>query len=149
MSGETQTNTTKSQDNSDGIPKSESGNHITTKGHVYRVRGLPLDFDKKRTRDLVSDLLKLENDPSVFQIRSFAEAHDGKTSVATLSFREIPAQLIGTHEWSGDIPDGALILKDPRDECGPPQRRHTFTIDDHFRGLTVLSCPSTEAHKIE
>jgi hypothetical protein len=71
--------------------------------------------------------------------------------VATLSFRISPAELLGRdlNEWSFNITNFQHELRaEDKDNRGMRQSR-TLTIDDHFRGLTVLSYPSPSDHKVE
>lgn len=147
----TTTHITNAQDKSPGQLKSDQATRKVTvkKDLVYRLRSLPLDFDVKMTRTLVSVLLKLEDNDVVFQIRSFAEAHDGQTNVATLNFRETPDQLFGVHEWTRDIPDSLQFAQAQNDSRYHVQRRRRITFDDHFRGLTVLYCPQSSEHEVE
>jgi len=131
-------------------PKNAQAHATTKTGQVYRVRGLPLDFNKKKTHDLISNLLKAKDIAPVFTIRSFAKAHDGETSVATLSFQETPDQLLDVDEWCVDIPDSSLHPAPQIDDFDDSmQHNSTLTFDNHFKGITVLSCPSTAEHKVE
>lgn len=117
--------------------------------HVYRARGLPREFNCQQTGDLISTLFKLESNTSVPRIRSLATAPGGRTTVATLSFRTIPAELSGgdEDEWSFDITSFLQDLQAEDEGSGRMHRSRTLTIDDHFRGFTVLSSPSD--HKVE
>lgn len=114
--------------------------------HVYRVRGLPLETGSEQTGDFMSKLFSLESDFSRPQMRSLAQSLDGRTMVATLSFRTVPVELLGDgHEWSFDI--GALQAE--TESNGRIRRKRMLTIDDHFLGLTVLSCPPPSDHNVE
>ena len=119
--------------------------------HVYRVRGLPGDFSRQETSDLISILFNLESNVSPLQIKSLAKTLDGRLMVATLSFRTSPQELSGSrsHEWSFDITDHLnRILAGDEDRKGMATSR-TLTIDDHFRGFTVLSSPPPTDHRVE
>lgn len=126
---------------------------ITTfrQDHVYRVRGLPWEISIQQVGDLVSTLFKLESDTSAPQIRSLARAPNGRTMMATLSFRTIPAELSGGNktEWPFDITNFQHKLQAEHEDIGCTPRSFTLTIDDHFRGLTILSSPSPSDHKVE
>jgi hypothetical protein len=71
--------------------------------------------------------------------------------VATLSFRTIPAELSGGNktEWPFDITNFQHKLQAENEDIGCTPRSFTLTIDDHFRGLTILSSPSPSDHKVE
>jgi hypothetical protein len=119
--------------------------------HVYRVRGLPLGISSQQVGDLVSTLFEPESDTSAPQIRSLAKALDGRTMVATLSFRTISAELSGggENEWRFDVTDFLHNLQVENEDIGRTRRSRTLTIDDHFRGLTILSSPPPSDHKVE
>jgi hypothetical protein len=119
--------------------------------HVYRVRGLPWEINCQQIGDLVSTLFKLESDTSAPQIRSLANAPDGRTMVATLSFRTIPAELSGGGEIERhfDITNFLRNLQAENKDIERTRRSYTLTIDDHFRGLTILSSPPPSDHKVE
>lgn len=119
--------------------------------HVYRVRGLPGELSSQQISDLVSTLFKQDSDCSTPQIRSLAQAPDGRTMVATLSFRTIPTELSGgdEHEWPFDVPDFPRNLQAENEDIGRTRQNRILTIDDHFRGLTILSSPPPSDHKVE
>jgi hypothetical protein len=131
------------------VPKNPT--NTVRQDHVYRVRGLPWEISSQQIGDLVSILFKLESDTSAPRIRSLAKAPDGRTMVATLSFRTIPAELSGgnENEWSFDITNFPRNLEAEYEDIGRPRRSRTLTIDDHFRGLTILSSPPSSDHKVE
>jgi hypothetical protein len=122
---------------------------IAPQDHVYRVRGLPWEISSQQISDLVSTLFKLESDTSAPRIRSLAKAPDGRTMVATLSFRTIPAELSGDDEWPFDITNFLRNLQAENEDIGCTRQSRTLTIDDHFRGLTILSSPPPSDHKVE
>jgi hypothetical protein len=114
---------------------------------VYRVRGLPLGFDKENTAHLLSTLLELSSSPTIV---SLAEALDGLTMMATLRHPEIPAKLSGslTETWNFSMPDYLKEIR-PQGEPNTIRPQSGIMIDKHFRGLTVLRCPSVTDHKVE
>jgi hypothetical protein len=71
--------------------------------------------------------------------------------VATLSFRTIPAELSGGGEIERhfDITNFLGNLQAENKDIGRTRRSYTLTIDDHFRGLTILSSPPPSDHKVE
>ncbi|RDW94780.1 hypothetical protein BP5796_00543 [Coleophoma crateriformis] len=118
--------------------------------HVYRVRGLPREISNKQIIDLVSSHCKVE-DCNSLRIRSLAPAHDGHSTVATLSFSQIPAALSGydENEWSFDITDFVYNLQPESEADGRISRQYTLSIDDHFHGLTVLRSPEPLCHQVD
>jgi hypothetical protein len=134
------------QDTENHLQEQDAGQKKT---HVYRVRGLPLEFDQKRTCTLLSNLLELNDGTAMLKIRSFAEALDGETRVATLSFQKTPPLLSGRRTRSFVVPD-SLLRQQVQNDGHPSMRPDwTLTIDDHLLGFTVLSCPDMEQHKVE
>ncbi|KFY26104.1 hypothetical protein V493_04270 [Pseudogymnoascus sp. VKM F-4281 (FW-2241)] len=112
--------------------------------HVYRVRGLPVEISDDQVTDFISRVLGLESD--LPQIRSLAQNLDGRTTVATLSFQKLPVELSGDrHEWSFDIDAPGAS----NESHGRLHRKIKLTIDDHFVGLTVLSCPPPSDHHVD
>lgn len=138
-----------------GLPQAlaEKFPSVTTvrQDHVYRVCGLPWEINCQQIGDLVSTLFKLESDTSAPQIRSLANAPDGRMMVATLSFRTIPAELSGGGEIERhfDIKNFLRNFQAENKDIGRTRRRYTLTIDDHFRGLTILSSPPPSGHKVD
>ncbi|KFY10214.1 hypothetical protein V491_07762 [Pseudogymnoascus sp. VKM F-3775] len=111
---------------------------------VYRVRGLPLEIGADEVTYVISRVFGLESD--LPQIRSVAQDLDGRTTVATLTFRKLPVQLSGDgHEWlfDTDAPDAGN-----KSHRGL-HRKIKLKIDDHFIGLTVLSCPPPSDHQVD
>lgn len=124
--------------------------------HIYRVQGLPLDIDIKQATNLISAFFGEESDISMPQIRSFAQAHDSRARVATVCFQIIPVKLseISKDEWSFDIENvlRTIQIGDENNEDGDNvriRRKRMLTIDDHFRGFTVLSSPLPSDHEVE
>lgn len=119
--------------------------------HIYRARGLPGNFNRQDTVNLILTLFKLESNNSPPRIRSLAKTHDGRMMVATLSFRISPAELSGrdSNEWSFDITNFLHELRAEDEDNRSMRQSRTLTIDDHFRGLTVLSYPSPSDHMVE
>jgi hypothetical protein len=118
------------------------------KNNVYRVRGLPLEFDESKTYDLISAVLKQKSSDPEPEIRSLAESHDRKTMVAVIDFLETPTQLSIGNQWEFDIPNSHQET-DTRNTGKRYRRWKPITIDDHFKGLTVLFSPPPADHKVE
>jgi hypothetical protein len=85
------------------------------------------------------------------EIRSVANALDGCTAVATLSFPMLPTMLLGNdkNEWSFDMSNFLQSLGVENEDNGLTRRSHILTIDNHFFGLTVLSAPPPSDHNVE
>jgi hypothetical protein len=115
------------------------------------VQGLPLYIDTKQASDLISALFRQEGNEFIPQFRSFAQAIDGCTTVATISFQTIPTELLGVgkNEWSYDISNFLRTLQDEDEDNWRIQQRQILTIDNHFDGPTVLSSPLLSDHEVE
>ncbi|TAQ83163.1 hypothetical protein B7494_g8512 [Chlorociboria aeruginascens] len=136
------------KDIQDSSTISPNPTHTVPEDHVYRVRGLPWGISYQQIGVLATTLFNLENDAP--RIRSLAKDHDGRTMVATLSFRRIPAELSGDGEqWSFDITNFLRNLPAEHEDTELARRSCTLTIDDHFRGLTILSSPPPSDHEVE
>jgi hypothetical protein len=118
---------------------------------VYRVRGLPGDFNHQATTTLISILFNLESNISLPRIRSLARTLDGRMMVATLSFRISPRELSSSdsNEWSFDITDCLSRIQAGDEYMKGMDKSRTLTIDDHFCGFTVLSSPPPTDHRVE
>lgn len=103
-------------------------------GKTFRVRGVPLEWDKTRVRSFLA-----HQDSSAGPcIRSLANEFNGVSGTATVSFQNIPSLLRETltgNSWQ------LLVSR----ETSRPQQ---LTLDGGFLGLTTLYAP-LEDHKIE
>jgi hypothetical protein len=99
----------------------------------------------------MSALFELQGTASLPEIRSVANAVDGCTAVATLSFPMLPTMLLGNdkNEWSFDISNSLESLEVENEDNGLTRRNRILTIDNHFFGLTVLSAPPPSNHNVE
>lgn len=131
------------------LPNPELPGTTTEKNKVYRVQGLPLRFDEEKTYDLISAIFNPESRNFEPEIRSLAESLDRKTKVAVIDFLETPAQLSIGDEWGFDIPDSHQDTDNSNKDKRYRRRKPKITIDNHFKGLTVLFSPLSEAHQVE
>ncbi len=118
----------------------------SSENHVFRLRGLPLRFGQKDALEMLSKHFGLSDDHHKPKIRSFAEPPDGEKNVAIICFQKLPDQLKigeGRDEWTFQMAN-PLSISDVADG-----RKLGITIDNHFRGLTVLSCPTVQEHDVE
>jgi hypothetical protein len=109
--------------------------------HIYRVQGIPIEFEIDDVKKLLRSVLGLEESLAI-EIRSLAIHHEQTDRVATVSFDPAPSSLLpssfGTKEsWKFKYSYGEGA-------------EHNISFDIHFRGLTVLSsCSNSEDHRIE
>jgi hypothetical protein len=99
----------------------------------------------------MSALFELQGTASLPEIRSVANAVDGCTAVATLSFPMLPTMLLGNDKNDRNF-DILNFLPSPEVESEDNEltrQRHILTIDNHFFGLTVLSAPPPSNHNVE
>ena len=131
---------------------------------TWRVRGIPLDFDKRRLADVLQHHPSLQitktagvneedNDSSNNDIWVHTLAPDLRSDqVATIGFRHLPAQL-ATLERSGQF----LIdiqVSSKNTHAGVKRKIDSLqtvilAIDQHFNGITVLYAPPTGEHQID
>ena len=110
---------------------------------TYRVQGLPLTMTSTKLESLLKQNYKLQDDGShkSIKIGSLAEAPDGRTCVATVSFFQRPSALLKSHQSKLDFTDTENETQDPRP--------YYLTIEDKFLGLTTLYSPKEDEHQLE
>jgi hypothetical protein len=149
---------TSNENYNSGIPPEDNPSNKTPtipapvlQDRVYRVRGLPGEFSHEETISLISFLFNLESEISLPRIRSLAKTFDGRMMVATLSFPTSPKELVGSDsdQWSFDITDYLHRIQVGDEDRKYMGKSRTLTIDDHFRGFTVLSSPPPTDHRVE
>jgi hypothetical protein len=104
-------------------------------GKTFRVRGVPLEWDKPRVLSFLAD----QDSVAGPCIRSLASEVNGGDGTATVSFESTPLPLRKTltgNSWQLPLPE----------ETPRPRQ---LTLDDDFFGLTTLYAPPPEDHKIE
>lgn len=82
-----------------------------------------------------------ECDQGSVRIDSLAEAPDGQTLIATISFLEEPSWLLRNRKDQITVPLKDFELTD--------HEQYTLTVDEDFLGLTTLYCPDDGLHKVE
>ena len=110
---------------------------------TYRVQGLPLTVNAAKLQGILQNQYRLE-DPStqeIIRVGSLAEAPDGRTLVATVSFFQEPLVLLKNRRDDFKLTDSVNQV--------PLAKPYNLTIDDEFVGLTTLHCPKKEDHKVE
>jgi hypothetical protein len=112
--------------------------------HIYRVQGIPIEFEIGDVEKLLRSALNLEKLSSI-EFRSLAIHHQKLDQVATVSFDPTPPLFLPSiprakkDNWRYTYSYGK----------GSERRNRTISFDTHFKGLTVLrSCPSSD-HRIE
>lgn len=114
---------------------------------VYRVRGLPNDYNAERTKRVLNAVLGLCKTDGVLKLGSLASSPYRSEKVGTISFREIPPCLQRGNEWSFKLPDPEQPDTDDHDDCLPSPQ---IVIDSHFRDFTPLRTFESESdHTIE
>jgi hypothetical protein len=104
---------------------------------AFRVKGIPSEYNKNDTVRFLKSKLNLD-DSTLVNIRSLANSHERRAKVAVVSFDYLPADLEsdnpGKEHWS--LYENTV--------------GNDLTIDNHFRGLTILYAPEDgNDHKIE
>jgi hypothetical protein len=106
-------------------------------GKAYRVNGIPESCEKDDAISLLRLVLRLDRDIEI-DIRSLATSQHPGEKVMVVEFTSTPPAFSrGIEEWNTKfkLPNGESI---------------NFTIDTHFKGLTVLHSPENdEAHNLE
>ena len=129
---------------------------------TWRVRGVPLDFDKKKLADVLRHHPDLQfpndvppndtNGDDGVLVHTLAPDLRFREKVATIRFRNLPTQLDTLQS------NGQLTIDLPVTPENPPtglkRKRDSLqtvklTIDEHFNGITVLFSPPTEEHQID
>jgi hypothetical protein len=109
---------------------------------TYRVRGIPNDYNRERTRETLNLVLGLCNTDGNLKLGSLATSPYRSEKVATISFREIPPCLRKGNEWRFEQPD--------TDDIDYPLPSHQIVIDSHFWDFTPLRTFESESdHAIE
>ena len=108
---------------------------------TYRVRGIPNDYNRERTRETLNLVLGLCNTDGNLKLGSLATSPYRSEKVATISFREIPLRLREGDEWYFEQPDTDIDY---------PLPSHQIVIDSHFGDFTPLRTFESESdHAIE
>lgn len=104
---------------------------------VYRVQGIPIQYEGDETRELLRSALNLNRSTRI-DVRSLAFRDDHVEKTAVIGFDPVPPKLSSNSkdEWNlkVDTETGHSIA---------------ITIDSHFRGLMVLYSPDRTAHILE
>jgi hypothetical protein len=121
---------------------------------TWRVRGIPLDFDKRRLADVLQHHPSLQdNDSSDNDVWVHTLAPDLRSDqVATIRFRHLPAQL-ATLERNGQLPIDIQVSSNDT-HTGVKEKKDSLqtvrlAIDQHFNGITVLCASPTGEHQID
>jgi hypothetical protein len=114
---------------------------------VYRVRGIPNNYKRQKTKETLNSILGLCNIDGSLKLGSLATSPYRPEKVATISFRETPLCLRRGDEWSFQLPDSGLPDLDDIDDYLPSPQ---IVIDSHFRDFTPLRTFESEFdHEIE
>ena len=114
---------------------------------VYRVRGIPNNYNGQKTKEILSSILGLSNIDKSLKLGSLATSPYRPEKVATISFRETPLCLWKGDEWSFGLPDSGQPDTDDIDDSLPSPQ---IVIDSHFRDFTPLRTFESELdHAIE
>jgi hypothetical protein len=111
------------------------------------VRGIPNNYNKQKTKEILNSILGLCNTDQNLKLGSLATCPYRPEKVATISFRETPQCLRKGDEWNFGLPDsGQPDTGDIDDSLPSPQ----IVIDSHFRDFTPLRTFDSELeHTIE
>lgn len=125
----------------------------TAYNKTYRVRGIPLRYEIKKTRELLHSILDLDYTKPGLKIKSLAVSSNQRSKVATINFERTPGRLsLDRDEWSFDVPIDPENSQscDNDDDDNVVRRVPRIVIDTHFKGLTTLYSFQKEAeHKLE
>src|SRR2546423_12611712 len=73
---------------------------------MYRVRGIPPDYNAKRVRKVLRSALELDGTRGAVQVRSIDPSPDRKTKMATVDFKNpLACFSLNRNEWSFEIPN--------------------------------------------
>lgn len=112
---------------------------------AYRIRGIPLRYDESQVRQLLKEILGLDNEYSKLNIRSLAvDATKPSHRVAVVDFQRIPIQLRDEHS----NPNITMDISFVDDNDGHRSKNGRLLIDTKFIGMTTLAAPS-QPHKVE
>jgi protein SERAC1 len=131
---------------------------------TWRVRGIPLDFDKRRLAGVLQHHPSLQitktagvneedNDRSDNDVWVHTLAPDlWSDQVTTICFCHLPVQL-DTLEHNGQLPID-IQVSSMNTHTGVKEKRDSLqtvrlAIDQHFNGITVLCALSTSEHQID
>lgn len=103
---------------------------------TFRATGIPLNAAEADVKYILHRHFSGPGDePNTSEanvrIKSLTTDTRGLSQVATISFRHLPSELESGHQWTWEH-DG-----------------RSWTVDDHFHGLTVLHTPNEENHNFE
>lgn len=118
-----------------------------THRRTWRVQGVPLSFDRETLANFLQrhpDLRLSDGDDNRVVVQTLARAH-GHDQVATVRFPRTPTRLERLSHLSLDIEEP----KTQAVERLPSLQSASITIDDHFRGITVLHAPSPEGRDFD
>jgi hypothetical protein len=114
---------------------------------VYRVRGIPNNYTRQKTKETLNSILGLCNIDQSLRLGSLATSPYRPEKVATISFRETPLCLRSGDEWSFGLSDSGQPDTDDIDDSLPSPQ---IVIDSHFRDFTPLRTFESELdHAIE
>lgn len=108
---------------------------------IFRVEGV---FTISSLRSDLRSHTELQLEPEVeILVRSFVAKANNSNSVAAVSFTKIPAKLCNGDQWE-------LTMKSEKKvDLNAVDSKSRVTIDNHFRGLTILVSPKADEHKVE
>lgn len=113
---------------------------------TYRVRGIPQSLSHKATKSLINVILGLGGEDTI-SLKSLADDINGRSKVATICLQDVPEQFQQEiEEYRFDVSDSFKALGLSVDENQPTP---SMVVDHHFIGLTTLSYPKSDEHKVE
>lgn len=114
-------------------------------GKVFRVRGVPRDWDAEQLQSFLQKEEFQPQDGSAGPIvRSLADEVGGRSRVGTVTFRSVPPALQTGGQWTIPLPPFSAAGQPAR-----PSRQLRLTLDEEFHGITTLYSPPSEDHKLE
>jgi hypothetical protein len=125
---------------------------VATSEKTYRVRGIPSDYNRKRTRELLEAILKDDGTIVGVDVTSLAKHPSRQTKVATVTFKQTPVRLSSYRdEWTFKVPEPESHQPASSDEeIDAIAKFSQITIDSHFKGITPLtSFNNSSDHKLE
>jgi hypothetical protein len=137
---------------SEGRKRWSSQRSVATSEKTYRVRGIPSDYNRKRTRELLEAILKDDGTIVGVDVASLAKHPSRQTKVATVTFKQTPARLSPSKdEWTFKVPEPESHQPaDGDEELDAIAKFSQITVDSHFKGITPLtSFNNSSDHKLE
>ncbi|KAJ1323029.1 FxSxx-COOH system tetratricopeptide repeat protein [Microdochium nivale] len=133
-------------DSSRGEPQGASEQEPQAKaGKVFRIRGVPQDWDAKKLQFFLRKEESQPQDSSAGPIVwSLADEVSGRSGVGTVTFQRGPHASQTGGNW--------IIPLSPSSAATQPlgsSRQLRLTLDDNFDGITTLYSPPFEDHKLD